>query len=162
MVARFAIVAPDDDAVVAGQDTVRPDRGGETAVTARPQEVQAVVHAVVVDVPTGHLIYVIEEQLILALAAHITQLERGVAKDLLLEAEVPLPRIRHHCIRIASARSKPRTDAEAAVAGLDVGVELSDPALDATEGRVVGEGETAAQALAQEEASEARAQGCLA
>ena len=147
-------MAPDDDRAV-GQAAERLDRGLQAAVAARAQEVQAVVDAVVVDVPVRDLVDVVEQELVLPCAAHVAELERRVAHDLVL-------RLRFHCqvfgidrVRVAAARGRARADAEAARAGLGGGVELAHAALGLAEGRVVREGQAAAQALAEEEPAEA-------
>src|SRR5215210_5909346 len=93
MVGRAAVVAPDDDPLVA-EDPVGSHRRLEAGVAAGMEEVQAIVDAVTVDVALGHLVDVVEEQLVLATAADVAQLEGGVAQDLVLEAEVPLPGVR--------------------------------------------------------------------
>ena len=152
-------MAPDDDLMVAEGRPVGPHLGQGRA-GARVFE--TVVDPVVVDVPRLHLVGVVEVEQVDALVAHVTQLERRVAHDLVLEAEVPLPVGGDDRAQVAPMTGRSRPGRETAVAGLSGRVELPDATLGLRKRRVGGVGQSSAEPLAQEELTYTGANGGLA
>src|SRR5205807_5251873 len=100
-------------------------------------------------------------QEVASIVGDVSDFDRRVAPDLVLEHQVVLPVVRRSLVHLSAALRRAERRAEAAVTWLRCGIELTNAVQRAHKGRVRGNAEDGAEPFALEELADAGAERCL-
>ena len=157
----ITLVGEDGDTRVA-EHAVGSERRPRRRTASRVDEIQPVGNAVAVVIARWNLVHIEREQQIVALAPDVADFERGVAHDLVLRGDVPLPVVAHVSGRIQAVLRDAVVGGESVREWFRVAVERAASDEHPVERRIEAEVQPVLQRLALIELAEAGAQGCLA